>query len=65
MDKQPIEIALAVSMFALQVETLDEAEVKRQLIEMFTNLHHQKNKYEQQIRESWGIKPQPLQPGDN
>ena len=64
MDKQP-EIALAVSMFALQVESMDDAEVKRQLIEIFTDLHHQKNRYEQQIRESWGIKPQPLQPGFN
>jgi hypothetical protein len=50
-----IDIALAVSMFASQVEFMEDDEVKKMLIQIFTNLQYQKNKYDQQIKKAWGI----------
>lgn len=50
-----IDIALAVSMFAAQVEYMEDIEVKQMLIQMFTNLQYQKNKYDHEIKKAWGI----------
>lgn len=50
-----IDVALAVSMFASQVEFMEDDEVKKMLIQIFTNLQYQKNKYDQQIKKAWGV----------
>jgi len=62
-DKE-IQIALSVSMFAMQVESMSEAQTKEMLVQVFTSMQHQKNNYEYQIRQQWGIgkSSPPLQP---
>ena len=62
-DRQ-IDIALSVSMFAMQVETMTDEQTKEMLVQVFTTMQHQKNKYEYQIKQQWGIgqSPPPLQP---
>lgn len=59
-----LDIALSVSMFAMQVETMTDEQTKEMLVQVFTTMQHQKNKYEQQIKQQWGIgeSSPPLQP---
>lgn len=50
-----LDIALAVSLFSEQVKRMPDEDVKKLLVQVYTQTIHQKNKYEQQIREQWGI----------
>ncbi len=54
-DDKQLQIDLSVSMFALQVESMTDEQVKETLVHIFTAMQHQKNKYEREIAQQWGI----------